>query len=575
MKCWAKPAAIPLICLFGGFLAGGLRDPLSWTVVAAVLWLTALAFPLPWPQALDLKLWGLWLAWAGLSSLTGDQPLKSLFPFSRWLGVLVFFAMARSYWREEDRNRWLAGLWILGPFLGLCALLIQTHGYPMTGLLWPYYNYTTFALAATAAAALAMLGRPSSELNGWRRRLPWAAAALALCVILMARSRSGFWAICAAAAFWMLRRGKGRLLFCAVLALLALAALLPAGSVVRFLKLDTVGGWKRPQIWGAALKAAQDHPFLGEGPGNFEQGFIRHNFVSGFAARYGMSSDHAHSEPLEIAAETGWVGLALFLAALTASLRRLPRQPTLSQEAGFYALTAMAAQCLVDNMLHLPSLALLFFSALACAQKDRPPEQPTRGARAWRLACLGGLALSSTAWIPRRLVESCRARYERESDANGRLEAALRCARLFPSDYYHHEMLAYSWLGLRPSHFEQALEALRRAARLNPTSALYPKMQAEILRLRGRWQDVAALADKAVELEPDYQGARLLRAEAWARLGHPDWARQEMEGIDAQRARRAAAELYANYDTHILAFDQERYDSVRRLVRQAPKKKVE
>src|SRR5262249_18944866 len=67
------------------------------------------------------------------------------------------------------------------------------------------------------------------------------------------------------------------------------------------------------------VAVANDHPLFGVGPGLFERGFLMHNFPAPEGSRptrYGMRSAHAHSEFLQMAAETGWPGLALFLWAV-------------------------------------------------------------------------------------------------------------------------------------------------------------------------------------------------------------------------------------------------------------------
>lgn len=576
MKRWATPAVIPLICLFGGFLAGGLRDPLSWTAVGAVIWLTALAFPFSWPPAPDLKLWGLWLGWSALSLLASDQPFKGVFSFCRWLTIIVFFAMIRSYWKEEDHERWLEGLPFLGFVLGFAVLFVEIPGYPMVGLLPPYYNYTTFILAALSAAALGVLERFSVSIGD---RKTWIFAVLllfCLAIILIAHSRSGLWAISAAVAAWLVRRRKIRLLLGLLLALPVLTALLSPEFISRFAKQDTVGGFKRLQIWKTSLQITADHPLLGEGPGNFEQGFTRHNFPSGFASRYGLVSNHAHSEVLEVAAETGWVGLGLFLAAILASLRRFLHgaKPTLVQEAAFYASMAMSAQGLVDNMLHMPSLALFFFSALACAPDHIPEHNQISNRRLPRWLFLAGLLLSLAAWIPQKLVQTYLERYWEDHNPERRLDLAGRCLRLFPKDPYCHELAAYAWLDIRPPQARAASKALEQAGQLNPTNALYPKLRGDILLQEGRPSEALALAELALDLEPNYQGARLLRAETLARMGHKKQASEELALILRQRLPLSRVEAHSGYDRTLFSFDQRRYEVVRRLVSQSRKKKV-
>src|SRR5581483_1853556 len=95
----------------------------------------------------------------------------------------------------------------------------------------------------------------------------------------------------------------------ALAAALGGAALFNVGGAAHWLKLDQPQSFKRPQIWTAALQAARERPVLGWGPGNFEEGFLRHNFPSGQGpASYQFSTPFAHSEPLNALAETGVIG---------------------------------------------------------------------------------------------------------------------------------------------------------------------------------------------------------------------------------------------------------------------------
>jgi O-antigen ligase len=68
---------------------------------------------------------------------------------------------------------------------------------------------------------------------------------------------------------------------------------------------------RRPQIWGVAATVAVEHPFLGVGINQFEfQSQRRDLFESG------EPLENAHSIPLDLAAETGLIGLTAFFVFL-------------------------------------------------------------------------------------------------------------------------------------------------------------------------------------------------------------------------------------------------------------------
>jgi O-antigen ligase len=336
-----------------------------------------------------------------------DQPWKCLFSFSREATLAAFLSLAAVSWQEEDGPRWVWLLALTAFVLGLGTLFIEGTVHPRTGLIPPYYNYTVFVEAACVASALGTVGHGRRP-RGLALACLLGLAGFCLAMILLARSRSGLAAVAAAGAVWALRHGRTRPLLLAVALCAGGWVLLPARVSSYLVKSDLSAWFTRPSIWRAALQTSGDHPLLGEGPGNFQQGFLRHNFPKHWATNYGFRADHAHSEVLEAAAETGWPGLALLTAAVAlAWRRRKPPGAAWHREAALAAWTAMTAQCLIDNMLHLPALAMLYFSSMVCAGAGRHEVSEPDGIQrpVWRCVCLAGFFLSLSAWIPGWLVE--------------------------------------------------------------------------------------------------------------------------------------------------------------------------
>ncbi|MDD5656881.1 MAG: O-antigen ligase family protein, partial [Elusimicrobia bacterium] len=453
-----------LACLFSGFLAGGLRDPLLAAGALCVLWLTiGLA---DGRAMIGLRHWLPFLAWVGLSLLASPQPLTGLPALSRWAALAVFFSAAAGLWGGRERRAWFWGLGACGVTLAACAVFVDVPGYPRVGIMPPYYNYTVFVEAALAAAALAAWLGPDGPKGAWR----WLCAAFAVVAaaeIVWARSRGGLAALAVAGGFCLWRRyGRGSWPL-----LLAGALALGGGAFWATRAKASVGNsFKRPQIWAAAALCALEHPVLGAGPGEFPNAFLRHNFRAGYGfSNYRARADHAHSEPLEAAAELGLPGLVLLLAALVACLRpAFAGGGDWTREAGLAAFCAMATHILGDNMLHLPALALLFASALAVAAGPGTAASPVRNWPAW-----AGLTLAACAWIPGALS----GRWEkaaRTSEPPRRLELAMKRARLAPADPYARENLAWAWLEQRPPRRDEALRQLELAQGLSPFNAPDP-----------------------------------------------------------------------------------------------------
>ncbi len=528
------------------------------------------------PDLAQLKLWTPWLLWLLACLLAGSQPLKGVYPLARWAGVAAFAAMAASLWEEPDRKRWLNALWGGAFVLGAAARWGARHasarelGESMTGLIPPYYNYTAFVVAAAAAAAVAFAAAvaraPEQEGRGgcWRL-LPLLAF---FCWILyLQRARAASLGLLAACALALGRRFGWRRLALAGAAAgllgLTLFASLPEGRRDFLLKKDKSQVAKRPEIWAAALAVARDHPVLGEGPGGFAAGFRRHNFPSRYrVTNYQFSTPYAHSEPLQAAAETGFVGLLLLLGVVALGVRVPLRGLTPEREAALAALVCMSVQLLVDNMLQVPALAMLYFSTLAVLRPQGSGMHAPVPAPSWTAACAIGLALSLTAWLPESL-------YTASLAGSGE---PRRAVALFPAEPEAREALGRFYLTSRPPRLDLAKAAFGEAARLSPKNALYPVFIAELLRSEGRGREMGALVERALLLEPNFLQARLLRAELLAHAGRKADALGELAEVQRRRGELEGARvyvpdrsLYTGFDLTVCAFDAARFASVKAL----------
>ncbi|MFA6002817.1 MAG: O-antigen ligase family protein, partial [Elusimicrobiota bacterium] len=418
-----------LACLFGGFLFGGLRSQLAGGAVLLAVWLVALLGPAR-PGWELLRPWLMFLGWSGLALLASASPLTGLYSWARWAGLAAFLVLASDIWDEYDRGLWFWGLGIFGAIAAAASWLVPVSGYPWVGILPPYYNYTAFVQAALFCAALAAALRRDGP-HGPARKAVWLLAGLALVQIFVCKSRGGLLAAaCGSGVFaWRHLDRRYRKWTLAVLAL-ALAAALALATLG---KMEVASAFKRPQIWRAALAIAGDNPIFGAGPGRFGSAFLAHNFSAGYGLiNFGARAEHAHSEFMEVLAETGWPGLLLLLAALWSSLRApRPEDSSWTREAALAAFCAMTAQCLVDNMLHMGTLGLLYFSALAVARGPRIDMGESPHWKAWAWA---GLVLALLAPLPGRLLEHWDGLRAGSADPAVRLEASEQAVRLAPSD---------------------------------------------------------------------------------------------------------------------------------------------
>ncbi len=126
----------------------------------------------------------------------------------------------------------------------------------------------------------------------------------------------------------------------------------------------------RPRVYAACLGVFAHAPILGTGLGSFADAFAIYRPAQ-ILAYY----DHAHSDYLEIAIETGFVGFALFYGGVIAAFRRAVRavRDRQSRFARTRALGALAGVLaiglhgLVDFNLSVPANLVTAFALLAIA----------------------------------------------------------------------------------------------------------------------------------------------------------------------------------------------------------------
>jgi O-antigen ligase len=174
-------------------------------------------------------------------------------------------------------------------------------------------------------------------LHASRAKVRWLAAAILLLVIaaiVSTYSRGGIVALVAVSLpmlVWVPRRRLGRtVLLVSVPVLLVGFFLLPSDYLQRLSALGQIAGAARGELpadsalrgrlseVSSAAMMFRDHPILGVGYGNFEIHYPRYAQTLGLDAR--REERQAHSLYLEVAAETGLIGLGAFGMLLVAAI---------------------------------------------------------------------------------------------------------------------------------------------------------------------------------------------------------------------------------------------------------------
>ncbi|HVS33088.1 MAG TPA: O-antigen ligase family protein [Thermoanaerobaculia bacterium] len=199
----------------------------------------------------------------------------------------------------------------------------------------PNYFARILILALPAAAFLGIGRRSRAERAGYV-----AAAALIALAIVFTYSRGGMLGLAAVVALIVVA-GRVRLTWVNALIIVALlAALLPTAAGQRMMTLGafvTTGPEsvdvdssldKRRLLLEAGWRMFTDHPFLGVGAGNFGSHYPGYaNLVGWTGLDYTPAGvrQYPHNLYLEMAVETGLLGLLAFLAAMTVALVTLYR----------------------------------------------------------------------------------------------------------------------------------------------------------------------------------------------------------------------------------------------------------
>ncbi len=274
-----------------------------------------------------------YLAICAASIAVSDFPGKSLDGFvSKWLEYLLFLVIVADLGsRPGVAARGLAilagsggavfllGLWQEQQILAFQPALAVAPAHPI-GAYWrmtgPYEN--PIDLATYLMTTTPILVTWGLSQRGWRR---WSLVGLGMLLLAcLGRTEAlGAWlglAAGLAAAAWMDRTFRWRALaIMAALGLGAVAVLVATGHATRFSPVDA-GTRDRWMMWQAALRMIEDRPLLGHGVNTFMANYLTYWVGGERVPRY------AHNCYLQVAAETGLIGLAAFAWLLGALVLR-------------------------------------------------------------------------------------------------------------------------------------------------------------------------------------------------------------------------------------------------------------
>ncbi|HWH10008.1 MAG TPA: O-antigen ligase family protein [Solirubrobacteraceae bacterium] len=316
----------------------------------------------------------LFLGWVALSMTWATSPSDAMQDVKNWLIAGATFVVVATSVRSPRGTALLAGGFIAGAFAAVLAGLALTGLHPAvsainsaadvrlsTGATDPNY------LAATLVAALAMSGGLALwRREAWVRLLLACAAPVLLYGLIATQSRGGLiaaaTAILVATVLLPTQRRKILAALIPIIALMALFFTVNPEAYNRLSQQDS-GGDGRTELWRIAWRIAEDHPLIGVGVNNFvarEQAYVLRVGSLEHAQQLVIDDPKVvHNMYLQMLAETGIIGLTLFVTMIVALLRATYRAAQELERVGATDAATFARSVLVAQLAMLTASAFL------------------------------------------------------------------------------------------------------------------------------------------------------------------------------------------------------------------------
>ena len=337
------------------------------------------------------------LAVCALSIVVSDQPMLSVSGLvNKWLEYLLFFVIVTDVAsRPQVARRSIRVLIYAALFVVFEAVTQERYNYGffrnfrldffrrMTG---PYKN------PIDLAAYLMVIIPPLLTYTLTRRAtLRWPLAVLlAILVGCLGRTEAlGAWLGLGIGLLVLLTRRDTRRIVCVLFASVLVSGgffLTYKGHLSNTLSLSDIGKRDRIAMWTTAVHMVRDRPILGHGVNTFMANYLRYWVGGERQPRY------AHNCYLQVAAETGVLGLATFVWLLGlmflrwwTALPRVPRSDSLLLVGLIGGLAAFVVQSGIDTNFYSVRQAALFWTlagvAMGLAMRQRSARQPDVSSR--------------------------------------------------------------------------------------------------------------------------------------------------------------------------------------------------
>lgn len=274
-------------------------------------------------------------AWVTISVAWSEFPAAALDGTQRWILNLVLFPIVFTAVRKGEHVRWVFVLFIVGALIsasqgilsGAAAAAADPGRLEGNGI-----NPNELGELLIVGVILAGALGACRDLASPARALAFMAAGVCLLALLMTVSRGAILGLVVALLVTPILIGPGRRSTALVLVVLAAAGgvgyfvvLAPASSVQRITQADTTGTG-RTDIWKVGVRIVKARPLNGVGAGQYPTSTIHYLLEPGVITRSAFIIDDpkaAHNVYLQVLAELGVVGFALYLFVLGFALTSL------------------------------------------------------------------------------------------------------------------------------------------------------------------------------------------------------------------------------------------------------------
>ncbi|HWF49004.1 MAG TPA: O-antigen ligase family protein [Solirubrobacteraceae bacterium] len=270
----------------------------------------------------------LFVAWSVISLAWAKEPSVGITAISRYGLNLLLLPIVYAAIRNRRHVHWLVGILVAGATLSALYGMVLARGSALaegTSRLsgaGQDANYLAALLVSGIVLAVALVS--IRTLPSRIRVLALAAVLIMLVGLIDTVSRSGMVGLGAALVAGIVFAGRGRrFVFVAVSAAIALSVVayyVSVASPAARARITTVqGGSGRTDIWTVGWRMVKAHPINGIGVGNFPDTTIDYLLQPGSLDSSLFIVDKpqvAHNIYLEVLAETGVVGLVLFLSII-------------------------------------------------------------------------------------------------------------------------------------------------------------------------------------------------------------------------------------------------------------------